>query len=203
MKLHGDKPDMKPRIIKGTDDRRIKIRIDQGDESVSFREVLDRWRNDAAFRTFFNALLADSVFKAFRWELPPLTPENVDCPFACMLIKDQTLVGAPDPEPFAEQFVRARSPEVLQFANLGGDAVMVVPAPGEPLSAYPHIGAFVRKAPCEQRDRLWQSVGEAMADRLGEQPVWLNTAGTGVVWLHVRLDDRPKYYLHAPYRSHP
>ena len=35
--------------------------------------------------------------------------------------------------------------------------------------------------------------------RLGGKPVWLSTAGLGVGWLHVRLDDRPKYYRHAPY----
>lgn len=92
---------------------------------------------------------------------------------------------------------------MLDFPNLGGDALLVVPAPGEPLSAYPHIGTFVRHAPREQRDRLWQRVGEVMTERLGQQPVWLNTAGTGVAWLHVRLDDRPKYYQHEPYRRWP
>ncbi len=34
-------------------------------------------------------------------------------------------------------------------------------------------------------------------------PVWLSTAGAGVSWLHVRLDDRPKYYGHGPYRTAP
>ena len=52
-------------------------------------------------------------------------------------------------------------------------------------------------------DALWQVVGEAMERRLGTEPVWLSTAGAGVSWLHVRLDDRPKYYGHAPYRRTP
>jgi hypothetical protein len=30
---------------------------------------------------------------------------------------------------------------------------------------------------------------------------WLSTAGMGVPWLHVRLDDRPKDYGHRPYRN--
>ena len=47
---------------------------------------------------------------------------------------------------------------------------------------------------------LWQAVGEAMARRVGSKPVWLSTAGAGVSWLHMRLDDRPKYYAHSPYR---
>jgi hypothetical protein len=35
---------------------------------------------------------------------------------------------------------------------------------------------------------------------MGEDRVWLSTAGAGVPWLHVRLDDAPKYYGHAAYR---
>jgi Family of unknown function (DUF6940) len=29
---------------------------------------------------------------------------------------------------------------------------------------------------------------------------FFSTAGAGVAWLHVRLDDRPKYYGYPPYR---
>ena len=36
---------------------------------------------------------------------------------------------------------------------------------------------------------------------LGSQPLWLSTAGGGVDWLHMRLDKRPKYYRHLPWRD--
>lgn len=39
-----------------------------------------------------------------------------------------------------------------------------------------------------------------MSQRLGLKPVWLNTAGGGVPWLHIRLDDQPKYYRYQAYR---
>jgi hypothetical protein len=42
---------------------------------------------------------------------------------------------------------------------------------------------------------------ENMAERIGEAPVWLSTAGMGVAWLHVRLDSRPTYYGHRPYKT--
>ncbi len=42
-----------------------------------------------------------------------------------------------------------------------------------------------------------------MTQRIGAMPVWLSTAGAGVSWLHVRLDTRPKYYHHGPYRQPP
>jgi hypothetical protein len=46
---------------------------------------------------------------------------------------------------------------------------------------------------------LWRNVGETMQQRITDRPVWLNTAGGGVSWLHVRLDSWPKYYRFRPY----
>jgi hypothetical protein len=63
------------------------------------------------------------------------------------------------------------------------------------------LAAFVRLAPAQQQSALWRSVGEAMQRRLSKKPVWLSTAGAGVPWLHVRLDDLPKYYGYRPYRQ--
>lgn len=106
----------------------------------------------------------------------------------------------PDADPFNEHFDRETGSDVLAFANLGGDAMLVVPRPIADASAYAHIAAFVRHAPQAQRLELWRTVGEATARRLGSKPLWLSTAGGGVAWLHARLDGRPKYYAFAPYR---
>ncbi len=86
---------------------------------------------------------------------------------------------------------------------LGRDAILVVPCSEAPPEAYGHLAAFSRDAPAEQQHAFWKLVGESVASRLSTKPVWLSTAGAGVSWLHVRLDDRPKYYGHAPYRSVP
>jgi hypothetical protein len=37
--------------------------------------------------------------------------------------------------------------------------------------------------------------------RHGPRPLWLSTAGGGVDWVHMRLDDQPKYYRHLPWRD--
>jgi uncharacterized protein DUF6940 len=104
-----------------------------------------------------------------------------------------------EPEAFAEHFRRDQN--VASFGNLGRDAVLVAPCPGGPGSNFSHLASFNRTAPVAQQDALWQAVGEAMTKRIGRRPVWLSTAGLGVGWLHVRLDDRPKYYRHLPYAS--
>jgi hypothetical protein len=46
---------------------------------------------------------------------------------------------------------------------------------------------------------LWRATAETLLDRISDTPTWLSTAGLGVIWLHLRLDSRPKYYSYRPY----
>jgi hypothetical protein len=167
-----------------------------------YSDVIAAWRNDAEFRAWFNQLLAESPFSAFRWETPPLISTNTNRPFEFVLHDSPGLAEKPDVAAFSDHFYRAAADQiVVQFSNLGRDAILVVPCPLGPYSAYGHLAAFVRDAPPAQQQLLWQTVGEVLQARLNQKPVWLSTAGAGVSWLHVRLDDRPKYYGHAPYRA--
>jgi hypothetical protein len=180
--------------------RVFKVSLDRDAAPLAYSEVLHLWKDDAGFRAFFNDLLARSAFPAFRWETPPITAATAGRAFEFVLIDAPELARTPDREAFAEHFDGAAD-DVVSFANLGGDAVLVVPTPRGPSSAYGHLAAFVREAPEAQKHALWAAVGGATERRLGRAPAWLSTAGAGVSWLHVRLDDRPKYYGHAPYRK--
>jgi hypothetical protein len=181
--------------------RVIKVAIDLDSSPVSYAEVLSRWQQDVDFRTFFMGLLADAPFSAFRWETPPMTTGTANQAFEFVLLDSPGLARNPDADAFAEHFSAEAPGGVVEFPNIGKDAIMVVPCPGRPLSAYDHLGAFLRQAPKPQQHAMWELVGAAMQRRLGSKPVWLSTAGAGVSWLHVRLDDRPKYYGYAPYRQ--
>lgn len=177
----------------------LKFALCQDRAPISVREVLRCWQSDSSFLDFFIDLLSSSPFEAFRWETPPVTSGNCDRQFEFVLLDSPGLARSPDVTAFDEHFVE--SADVVEFKNLGGDAILVVPCPRAEVSAYGHIAAFVRNAPVAQKHALWQAVGSAMDRRLENKPVWLSTAGAGVSWLHVRLDDFPKYYGHAPYRS--
>jgi len=178
------------------------VSIDLRNHPVPFSEVLLRWRNDPVFREFFIAFLADAPYAAFRWETPPITAASAGRSFEFVLLDSPELLNQPDPDAFAEHFVgSAGNKDVVSFSSLSNDAILVVPCPLGPPSAYGHLAAFVRNAPDAQKHCLWRLVGELMEKRLGPKPVWLSTAGAGVPWLHVRLDQRPKYYGHTQYRE--
>jgi len=177
------------------------VNVDFENRPAKYSEVLHWWQDDAVFRTFFIALLADAPFSAFRWETPPITAASVGRPFEFVLLDSPGLASQPEPEAFAEHFRGPHNGDVVSFPNLNNDAILVVPCPLGPLSAYGHLAAFVREAPRAQNHSLWKLVGEILERRLGPRPVWLSTAGAGVSWLHVRLDQRPKYYGYTPYRE--
>ena len=180
----------------------LRFIISLDSHPATFAEVLAGWQNDADFRTWFNVLLAEAPYTAFRWEMPAMTTHTLSQRFEFVLLDSPGLNRVPDEQAFAEQFTDSQA-SVAVFPNLGGDAIMIVPCPLAELSAYGHLAAFVRLAPENQRHNFWQSVGTAMARRIGDKPVWLNTAGAGVSWLHVRLDSQPKYYRFEPYRQIP
>lgn len=181
--------------------RLVRIGLDGDLLPMTFLAVIRAWQVDSEFRSYFNDVLATSPFAEFRWETPPVTRATALQPFEFVLVESPGLARTPDPTPFQQHFGCSGHGDVVEFANLGHDAVLIVPRPVAAATAYCHLGAFVREAPESQRQSLWQRVGTAMEQRLDARPVWLSTAGAGIAWLHVRLDDRPKYYRYEPYRN--
>ncbi len=181
--------------------RGLRFAVNLDARPATVLDIVRAWQLNADFRAQFSAFLAEAPYNAFRLETPPVTTTTAVRPFEFVLLDSPGLARRPEPEAFAEYFGVGATTGVVEFRNLGGDAIMVVPCPVADPSAYGHLAAFVRHAPERQRQSLWQTVGEAMARRIGTKPVWLSTAGAGVSWLHVRLDDRPKYYGYGPYRQ--
>ncbi len=181
--------------------RGLRFIVHFGGQPATFADFIRDLHNNSVFRLQFSNELANVPYEAYRWETPAVTQASLGRPFECVAIDSPELVRRPEPEAFAEHFSAAPAGGVVTFGNLGGDAILVVPCPVGPASAYGHLGTFVRHASESQRDALWQSIGAAMQRRVSSKSVWLSTAGAGVAWLHVRLDDRPKYYSYAPYKQ--
>ena len=101
---------------------------------------------------------------------------------------------------------RARCGPVAVFLNLGGDATLVAPvddaSTSPSASACAHLADFVRGADADARHALLRAMAEVVEARVGDSPTWVSTNGAGVSWLHVRIDRRPKYYVHEPYRRY-
>ncbi|MEO0470168.1 MAG: hypothetical protein AAF206_11145 [Bacteroidota bacterium] len=166
---------------------------------LTFAEVIKLWQTDESFRSLMLQDLTESDFTAYFWECPPVSRNSLQQSFEFVLIDSPILaVVQSNPRPFQAKFGEG---EVVRFSNLGGDAHLVVPNPLQKEEIYTHLGKFVRGANMKQQHALLQAIGAAMTERVNHEKVWLSTAGLGVYWLHVRLDNRPKYYSYGPYRA--
>ena len=170
---------------------------------LSYAQWVDALTDEPEYRRFFSRCLADMPFKAFFWETPPVNRDSINRPFECVLTDAPRLYAVPvAPLVFADYFARAcESGSAVSFDNLGKDARLVAPCPLEPIEACSHLAAFVRRAPDACQQAFWTEVAIAFRQGLGGRPLWLSTCGSGVYWLHVRLDSWPKYYSYTPYTS--
>ena len=77
-------------------------------------------------------------------------------------------------------------------------------------ATYSHLARFVREAPGGKVSEFWMRAASMYLDVLkrkdkddggdDEAGTWFSTNGMGVAWLHLRIDDRPKYYSYAPFK---
>jgi len=179
-----------------------RTHLEQDSLPLTFRQVIDLWQASEAFREFFTGTITDCSFDAYFWETPPVVKATLERPFEFVLVASPALDRLrSDPSPFRLHFSSQPNESVVTFPNLGGDALLVVPAPVVDESCYTHLARFLRDAPKEQVNTFWRCVGRAMQSRVSSAPTWLSTAGMGVSWLHLRLDSRPKYYRHEPYKT--
>lgn len=181
------------------DKKSYKYELFQHQQRLSYSNFLNLLESDTSFQQFFIELLSDVPFNAYHWETPPVTKKADHQPFEFVATANPGIDIPPKPGPFRQYFQPYKN--VAVFDNLGGDSTLIAPTPSNKNLNYSHIGVFTDQAPQEMQKKFWQTVARVTADHLSDRPIWFNTAGGGVAWLHIRLDSRPKYYLHHPYST--
>ncbi|HJN74272.1 MAG TPA: hypothetical protein QGF58_10105 [Myxococcota bacterium] len=158
---------------------------------MDWRTAATRLAGEAAFRGELSEAIRGFGYAGLFWECRPFTTGEE--PFEYVVLESRAVARLRvDPRPFAAELRGAVGP-VAAFDNLGGDARLVAPT-----APHAHLAAFLREGSDPDIDAFWQRVGVEASARMGRR-TWVSTSGLGVSWLHVRLDDRPKYYTHRPY----
>ncbi|GIW97662.1 MAG: hypothetical protein KatS3mg111_0995 [Pirellulaceae bacterium] len=186
------------------------IKLHWGDargRMLSMQEFFTGLATERQFSRDLTHALIELPYAAARWEVAVLGPSRYQRRFECVIVPRPRLRKPAAPDAFAPYFTPAQT---AAFPSLGKDALLVVPCPVPGRHAagpttknidYAHLLAFLRTAPERQIVALWQHVAREALRLVRDQPVWVNTAGAGVPWLHIRLDRCPKYYSYSPYRT--
>mmetsp|Transcript_3389 Transcript_3389/g.4735 ORF Transcript_3389/g.4735 Transcript_3389/m.4735 type:complete len:259 (+) Transcript_3389:152-928(+) len=172
-----------------------------------FTDAIYEWQKTPGFGTWFSQVLANVEFSAFFWECPPVTLATAArTPLECRIIDAGSFAPASidDFKTYLQEDC-----EAVAFPNLDRSSMLIVPCPTRHAKSheiYGHLANFCRQATSKEHDSLWRQVAitfDAYLKQRNHLPVWLSTEGSGVPWLHVRLDPRPKYYKTQQFRQWP
>jgi len=208
---------------------RVRV-LQQAAEPMSFAVALDHLRTSEPFRVGLVTLLKQMPFEAFFWvrrspSMPTRAPARrltrrgdaraqecrpTSAPRAShdafeFIVKSTDALDSSAPadfDSFREHLASGHSSGAMSvvFSNVGRDATLVVPVNTDTSNnTWAHLALFVRNAPMERAAALLQTVGNAVRFT-GDKPLWISTSGTGVNYVHIRLDSAPKYYSHRPYK---
>jgi len=180
----------------------LLLQLQKNGQPLSFAQVVKYWSDHESFREFYTSTLLKHGGTGCFWEHPRLNKSTADQAYECVITQtDAFSKRVANFRPFS----RAVSPgqRISTFPNLSGEALLVVPNPSDEISFNGRdLISFLQTAPDDLVHDLWKAIGKETASAIenGTPFQYLSTHGLGVLWLHIRLEQGPKYYHHRPYR---
>jgi len=205
-----------------------RVRFYKGGIPLMWGEVLQMWAGDAvasksldlqdiaAFRALTTQVFAGYFWGSQEvfWECRPVTQETaMTTVFEFVGIVAAEMGKKPtDGNAFADKFVNNMGTlDCLQFMTPSPppkETNLLVPsrAPDTQLSVYRSFGSFFKGAPQEQVHNMLELLGKHIPDRMAARgdkglPLYVSTAGYDIAWVHLRLDNVPKYYRFKKYKD--
>jgi hypothetical protein len=81
--------------------------------------------------------------------------------------------------------------KMMMAISIMGESVHPLPVVPRPISSSAnnsHLGAFHRTAPKPKKDAFWTPAAQAVMERIGPQPLALNTAGSDLIGTYAKTD---------------
>lgn len=185
--------------IKEIDDKTHLYSFKVDGNVLSMDEAIHLLDSDDDFALFLNQSLAKSKFDHFCLECMPYSIELVSADFQFALIQEPALQNREADFKAFEAHFEGEKELTAVFENLSGDALLIAPCPTADKKGFQDLATFCRNAEQDQILDFWKTVAVEVDAQLNNLPIYLNTAGQAIAWLHMRIDDRPKYYQYKPF----
>lgn len=147
---------------------------------------------------FHHVLKSYARSQDFYLEMPQIRSRDQDFQFALVPTNDFLGIG-PESDKF-QQIKTVAKDAVMEVKSLSGDPLVIPTLPSGFNANYAHLAVFTLTAPDAVWNQLWAQVATTLGRVLSQGPVYLSTHGTGVYWLHIRFDPKPKYYSYAKFK---
>ena len=176
-------------------------RLFRDGENLSYMQVFELLAaGDSIIETMTNFLVDWN--QDFFWEHPQVSSDNYKSNYEVSVIPTAAFDDRVENfSPFKSKF--KITDQVKVFHNLRKDSLLIVPNTNEASDQnFITLRKFLQTAPNSLITRFWKTIGETMIEQISKNTdyCYLSTHGLGVLWLHVRIDQQPKYYHTKKYK---
>ncbi len=183
------------------------VKISINDKNITYITFFSLIKNDIPFLNLFVKYFKyiSTKTKEYYLEFKPVKfsdIDNIEFEFCVIETSGFDIIG--NPNIFEQYGVNQDSNDIKVFTNLSNTSVLISPAYNRlyPTRTYVHIGNFMRSNNDIQKNNLIKSSFSIYFLQLSQNPnnvLWLSTHGKNVAWLHVRIDQQPKYISYDNY----
>lgn len=109
-------------------------------------------------------------------------------------VKTNLLPKNQDYSSFLEYIEKSKNKYVTSFWNLSRTTRLVIPIPRKNKN-FCTLNKFCKNASKTHQNNFWKKVAlEIKKYKKNHKKVYLSTHGLGIPYLHIRIEDNPKYY---------
>lgn len=191
------------------DNNYIIYRINQNDQFLTYENFYQNIRTSDELINEIISILKLNPFKAYYLEFNPVSCDLLsETIFEFVVTKTTGFVNKTDITTFGELNLNTKSNDIYIFNNLSKTSILISPCYNHKynINVYNNICTFMRSSNLEQQILLLKNSFFQYLTQLQKNKnklLWLSTHGKGVGWLHIRIDNSPKYQSYLPYKKYP
>ena len=155
-------------------------------EFITWKDKLKEWKKNPL-------KYPDNLTKAFFWQTKCIT--SLKDNYVEEFIENKRLDIMEENSSFYSNYIKSSTNKyATSFYNLSKTSILIIPIPrtGKKFTTLKH---FIDNASLEHQKKFWKYVSKEIKSFLKQYgQVCISTHGLGVPYLHIRLDQTPKYY---------
>jgi hypothetical protein len=185
----------------------IVYRITKNKNYLSYENFYESIKSSEKLINDIITILKSITFESYYLEFNPTSWNSLaNTIFEFVIIKTTSFTNKTDIITFGESNINTNSNNIYTFYNLSKSSILISPHYNHNynINIYNNIGTFMRSSNLEQQFLLLAIVFTQYLVQLKKNQnklLWLSTHGKGIGWLHVRIDNSPKYISYQPYKN--
>ena len=181
--------------------------INNNNKYLTYKNFYESIKSSEKLINDIISILKLIVFESYYLEFNPTSWNSLENTiFEFVIIKTTAFTNKTDIITFGESNINTNSNNIYTFYNLSKSSILISPHYNHnyDMNTYNNICTFMRTSNFKQQFLLLTIAFAQYQIQLKKninKLLWLSTHGKGIGWLHIRIDNTPKYISFQSYKN--